>query len=314
MVRFFEKRDLLLVALIFISLIAISFSGVIFFDEVFVRRDISRYYQPLRTLSRQIFSSGAFPLWNPYLFCGVPLFASIQTCVLYPVSIIYYIGDFLYMFNIFILFHVFLAGVFMYCLMKDWGLSKMASLFSAFSFAFSGYMMGAINLTISLSSAAWFPPLLYFYRKKRPIFTALTLVMMLLAGDPAIVFISVAVLGCISFYFFIEALAEKRRPYTGHLGLFFFSASLFLFLSAFQTIPFLEFFSQSNRKALSWEMASLWSVPPADLVSLVIPFFNDINWAFGNYWGGQSWLDNYYMGLVALCLAFTGAFFDKSKK
>ncbi|MCX5715686.1 MAG: hypothetical protein NTV07_02270 [Candidatus Omnitrophica bacterium] len=192
----FKKWDVLLIAALFASLIVIAYSHVIFFDVMFIKRDIGRYYHPLRFLILRIFQSGGFPFWNPYLFCGVPLFASLQSCVLYPASLIYYLGNFSYMFNIFILFHLFLAGVFMYIFMKELGLSKAASFFSAFTFSFSGYMIGAINLTISLCAAAWFPLLLYFFKRKQPVFTAAVLLMMLLAGDPAIVYISVLVLFC----------------------------------------------------------------------------------------------------------------------
>lgn len=119
--------DILLVILIFVALIVIFYSHIIFLDEMFIKRDIGRYYYPLRKLTREIFESGKFPFWNPYLFCGIPLFATLQSCVLYPVSIIYYLGNFSHMFNVFILFHLFLTGLFMYLLMKEWGLSKLAS-------------------------------------------------------------------------------------------------------------------------------------------------------------------------------------------
>jgi hypothetical protein len=322
------KWDIFLVAIIFLSLICVFYSHVIFLNEMFIKRDIGRYYHPLRYLVRQIFESGEFPLWNPYLFCGLPLFATLQSCVLYPVSIICYLGEFSRMLNIFILFHLFLGGIFMYLLMREWKLSKLASFFAAFSFAFSGYMISAINLTISLTGTAWFPLLLYFYGKTQMhtdkgidahryrwvVFSALVLVMMLLAGDPAIVFMSIIILGCISFYFFLEDIVAKKRFSITPPKLFFITAALFLVLSVFQTLPFLEFLRLTDRKDMGWLVASGWSVPPTDLISLVIPFFNDINWYFGDYWQVQSWLDNYYMGIIPLFLCFVGAFFDKTKK
>ncbi|MCM8781908.1 MAG: YfhO family protein, partial [Candidatus Omnitrophica bacterium] len=300
------------------------YAHVIFFDEMFIKRDISRYYYPLRKLIRQQFESGIFPFWNPYLFCGIPLFATLQNCVLYPLSIIYYLGDFSEMFDFFILLHLFLAAFFMYLLMKELGLSKLASFLASFSFAFSGYMISAINLAISLSSAAWFPLVLYFYKKgltedsaqrlKWIVFSALALVMMFLAGDPAIVYISLLILFFISLYFFFEDAIEKKKFSSNHLKPFFITAVLFILLSLFQILPFLEFVVQTERKGMPWWVASGWSVPVTDLISLIIPFFNDINWYFGDYWQVQSWLDNYYMGLIPLCFCFIGIFFDKSKK
>lgn len=310
----FKKWDVVLVAIILISLICVIYAHVIFLDDIFVKRDIGRYYRPLRMLIRQQFEAGGFPFWNPYLFCGLPLFATLQSCALYPLSIIYYLGDFSRMFNVFILAHLFLAGLFMYLLMRDLRLSKLASFFAAFTFAFSGYMISAINLTISLCGAAWFPLLLYFYVKKKAVYSALVLLMMFLAGDPAITVISIIILGCISAYFFLEDLIEKRKFNIKSLSPLFITVILFLLLSAFQTLPFLEFLKLTDRKGMPWWVASGWSVPASDLISLVIPFFNDINWYFGDYWQVQTWLDNYYIGLIPLGLCLVGAFFDKSKK
>ena len=30
--------------------------------------------------------TGHFPFWNPHVFCGIPFFAQIQSCMLYPIA------------------------------------------------------------------------------------------------------------------------------------------------------------------------------------------------------------------------------------
>ena len=143
-------KDIFLLCLVLAGALVLSFQDVVFFDEVFIERDISRYYYPLRYFVTNSLRSGEIPFWNPYLFCGIPLFATLQSCVFYPLSAIYYIGEYYRMFGFFILSHFVLAGLFMYILMKDMGLSRLGSSFAAIVFAFSGYLASTINLTINI--------------------------------------------------------------------------------------------------------------------------------------------------------------------
>ncbi len=322
-----KRWDIVLTGLVFLFLVCAFYPHIVFFGEIFIKRDIGRYYLPLRLLTRRIFESGAFPFWNPYLFCGTPLFAGMQSCVLYPVSIICYLGTFSRMFSMFILFHIVLAGTFMYVLMREIRLSKGAAFLAAFTFAFSGYMISVINITISLSSVSWFPLTLFFYLKaikeassqmpgklRWSVLTAFALLMMFLAGEPAVTFICVVILGGISCCLFLESIFEKKGFSFNYFKPFILSVSLFLLLSAFHSLPFIEFFRATDSKAMPWWVASGWSIPPSDLISLCLPFFNDIKWYFGNYWQVQSWLDNYYLGIIPLCLCAIGAFCDKSRK
>jgi len=53
-----------------------------------------------------------------------------------------------------------------------------------------------------------------------------------------------------------------------------------------------------------WFEASLWSIPYSDLTSLIIPYFNDISTSYMDYWMRQSWLENYYVGITTIILAF----------
>jgi len=115
MIKFlYKNRDVILVALLFVALLCIVFREVIFTDYIFARRDIARLYLPVRELAVESMKSLQAPLWNPYIFCGAPLHASIHHAVFYPLTLIYYIGDFAKGFSYFIILHIFLCGVFMY--------------------------------------------------------------------------------------------------------------------------------------------------------------------------------------------------------
>ncbi|MFH1867730.1 MAG: YfhO family protein [Candidatus Omnitrophota bacterium] len=308
---FIRNIDVIIISAVLLALLIIIFKDAIFSDYMFMRRDIGRYYYPIRSFVADTFRAGEIPLWNPFLFCGTPLHASIQNSVFYPFSIIYYVmEDTAKGFGYFIILHLFLCGLFTYLFMKSIGASKEGSFLAAFCFTFSGYVISAINLTISLNSVTWFPlVMLLFFKaiKERSYryssFLAIALTLMFLAGDPSIVISTLAIIFLVSGYLFTERLI-KRKSADGFIVYNLLTTfSLFFLLGAFQSIPALEYYIRTARTSMNWQEASVWSVPFSDLISLVVPYFNDLSCYYQNYWDRQAWLDNYYVGITTIFLA-----------
>lgn len=305
-----KNREIIIVSLILAALLAIVFREVIFSDYVFTRRDVARYYYPLRKLAADTFRQGELPLWNPYLFCGTPLHAPIQNSIFYPLSLIYYLMDFAKGLSLFIILHIFLCGLFTYIFMRSSQVSRQGSFLAALTFTFSGYIMSAISLTISLNSVTWFPlAMLMFFkglksrRYRFSVFLGLVLTLMFLAGDPSIFAATFAIIFLASGYLFIERMI-KARILDGFLIFNLLSVSgIFFLLSAFQILPAIEYYTQTIRFDMSLNNASMWSVPYSDLLSLIIPYFNDTSWYYNNYMLRQSWLDNYYLGITTILIA-----------
>ena len=183
----------------------IFFSEILFENKIFIHRDLSRFFYPLREFSVNEFISGRLPLWNPYIHCGSPHLAELQTCVFYPLSVIYLLFSFPQSFNYFIIVHIFLSGLFTYILMRNWSYSRYASFFSAIVFMFSGYSISVINLPASLASVVWLPLVILFYeralkdnRVKNSIITGIFLTLMFLGGEPAILLGTVFILMLLS--------------------------------------------------------------------------------------------------------------------
>ena len=101
----------------------VFFSDVLFQNKIFIHRDLSRFFYPLREFSANEFLKFRIPLWDPYIHCGSPHLAELQTCVFYPLSAIYLLFPYPHAFNYFIIAHIFMAGLFMYMLMREWGYS-----------------------------------------------------------------------------------------------------------------------------------------------------------------------------------------------
>ncbi|NQT94996.1 MAG: hypothetical protein HQ572_00955, partial [Candidatus Omnitrophica bacterium] len=250
----YKNRDVIIVSLVLIALLCIVFKDIIFSDYVFVRRDIARIFYPTRNFVAQELQAGRIPLWNPYIFCGIPLLANIHSSVFYPLSVIYYFMDVAKGLSLFIIFHIFLSGLFMYLFMKSLNISKSGSFLAGFSFAFSGYIMATINLMSVLCSVAWFPLVMLLFIKgikeqktTFSIWLGIVLVLMFLAGGPTITMATLAIMFLSSSYLVVERFIKTKNIDRFILYNILISSGLFLLLTAFQILPAIEYYAGTTR-------------------------------------------------------------------
>jgi hypothetical protein len=88
---------------------------------------------------------GRLPLWNPYLFGGVPTIEAGSGDILYPASILHFVLPLTSALAWKLILHVYLAGVFMYLAARGFGASRLVALFAG-----SAYMLSA-----NLVSLVW---------------------------------------------------------------------------------------------------------------------------------------------------------------
>jgi hypothetical protein len=88
---------------------------------------------------------GRLPLWNPYLFGGVPTIEAGSGDILYPASILHFMLPLTSALAWKLILHVYLAGVFMYLAARAFGASRLVALFAG-----SAYMLSA-----NLVSLVW---------------------------------------------------------------------------------------------------------------------------------------------------------------
>ncbi len=287
------------------GLALIFFSDVVFQNKIFIHRDLSRFFYPLREFSANEFLKFRIPLWDPYINCGSPHLAELQTCVFYPLSAIYLLFSYPQAFNYFIIIHILLAGLFTYILMREWGYSCYASFLSASVFMFSGYIISVINLLASLASVTWLPLIILFYGRalkkdwvKNSIITGIFMTLMFLGGEPVILYVT----------FFMLALIRLRiKP-------IFLAITIFLGLASFQILPFIEFVKYSSRGMMDFNEASMWSLPVYALLDLFFPYLSESDYIYKNYWVRQSWLLVYYMGIAAIIFTLIALKFDSTKR
>src|SRR5512136_2053997 len=71
-------------ALLVVALTLLFFWKIIFTNLILVGIASFLYFYPYKAAVAEALRAGRFPLWNPYLFMGAPLFANMQTVVLSP--------------------------------------------------------------------------------------------------------------------------------------------------------------------------------------------------------------------------------------
>lgn len=279
----------------------------------FVRRDLARFYYPMWHFGVASLKSGTVPLWNPYINFGQPFLANLQTCAFYPLSIFFYLPDFTWGFNFYVVFHLALAAFFTSLWAREMQLSWISVVVAGLAYSLSGYMMSAINLTISLCSAVYFPLALLCFRRalrSRGFFwksiVGLCLFIQYLAGDPSILIGTVLVLTLFVIYRTLCASVVERKLVLDPLWALVQAGGVLVLLSAFQSLLFAELILNSERMQLSFNSKMIWSMQYNDLFALIVPFTSDLTMHIMGYWTRQSWLENCYTGVSVMVLAVLG--------
>ena len=233
------------------------------------------------------------PLWNPYIFAGLPFLAAGQHSALYPFSVLFYVLPIARAYGYFTVLQLFLAGLFAFIYARVIGLGRLGATVTAITYMFSAFMVVSVVFTMIIAAAAWLPLLLTMIEliiKKagenrgdasRPllyvIFGAIALGVQLLAGH---IEISYYVLLVMAFYATIRLwqLARVRKSSAGRAFFWLMiMVILGLALGAVQLIPLHELVSSSFRQdSASYQQVVGWAYPPRRLIAFVVPDF------FGN--------------------------------
>jgi hypothetical protein len=140
------------------ALILLFFRKIVFTNLILVGVDSFLYFYPYRAYVAQSLLDGRFPLWNPYLFLGAPLFANMQTAVLYPLHWPLLWLPVPQQVAVSIVLHVILAacGMLAYA-RRALRLSWLAALTAALVFALGGFLGAQAEHINQLNCIAWLP-------------------------------------------------------------------------------------------------------------------------------------------------------------
>lgn len=327
MTRLLDKKDELII-FIFLGLVILFFSQVLFTQATYIYRDFYHTYYPTLYFVSQCIKEGQFPFWNPYLYFGFPLFGSLQHGLLNPLSFLMYILPFDFGIKLFIVGHFCLAGIFMYLLMRDWGAGRFASLVAALTYTFNGFIL-TMDLLFFILAACWIPLIFLFYNRainsgkfKYIVLTSISLTFQFFGGEPTVFYATLITLGLFTLAkvvikfedWRIEKGKERRKKILKILLIFLLAGLITIGLVFIQLLPFLEAIDSSYRaKGIVYSQVLPFSAQPLDLLTLILPEKGGFV-EFIIPWGiGSTYFKRFYFGIIAFFLIIV-SLYSKSKR
>src|SRR5438045_6490598 len=109
---------------------------------------------PFRVAAAQIMRSGHLPLWNPYIFSGMPLLATAQVGILYPLNWSYLFFSPAAATNLMVISTYMVAGLGAYLYARRIGASVIGAAITGLAWQLSGAAIGQIShINIAQTSA-----------------------------------------------------------------------------------------------------------------------------------------------------------------
>ncbi|MFC1545160.1 hypothetical protein ACFL44_00540, partial [Gemmatimonadota bacterium] len=219
-------RDIAALFLIYL-LIILFFRALVFGGQVFLKSPDGIAAGIFGQWGWKTLTDGTFPLWNPYIFSGMPSFGSLQfNPNTYPIDWIRPVFTFLF-FGVSIsrlFIHHLLAGIFTYLLLRDMELSRPVALFGAVVFFFTPQeiVLGPVSHGGKLFAITYLPLLLLLTRRflNQPRLVMASLLAVAIAIQLLALHLQIAYYGLmmIGLYCIVDAVQHRReRNLNGHL-------------------------------------------------------------------------------------------------
>jgi hypothetical protein len=257
---------------------------------------------------------GRLPLWNPYLFGGVPTIEAGSGDILYPASVLHLLLPMPSALAWKLILHVYLAGVFMYLAARAFGVSRWVALFAGSTYLLSANLVslvwggqdGKMYVTALFPAALW---LLLTALDRRSWLRFLWL--------GAVAGLMVVAHPQLAYYAYIALLAYAlgslltRRQEGGALlatGLAggMLAALTAIGVAAITLFPMYRYLREDSPRAgpgRGFEYSASWSLHAEEALSLFIPDFSGTDAQAETYWGKNPFKHNSeYGGALVLVL------------
>lgn len=286
----FAAARWLAIAALLLGLSLWAFRATVFTNRVLGRGDALTYFTPYWAYRAEALRAGRLPLWNPYLFLGVPFLANPQAAVLYPLHwpLIWMRPERALVWSLVI--HTWLAGCFTYALGRRWRIGRWGALTAASIYMLGGHLAGHAGQINQVNVLAWFP--LAALLQDRMAFSqtrsarwqglaglAAVVALQLVAGHTQATYISCAGLGMLTLAGTLWDSLSRRCPWRQtlgalamRLGLLALAMMLAALVAAAQLLPTLELTRLSLRAGgLGYLEAIAFSLHPRWLLLAFLP-------------------------------------------
>lgn len=309
--------------------VVLALLTVLFFHEVslggltFVAPDATMPAGFVRIGEQMLWKDHVYPLWNPFVFLGMPSFASgAYNPLIYPpdwplalVQKVVPLPDLTWM-----LLYYFLGGFFLFLLAREWGAKAEGALLGAVTFAFVPNLVavGSHGHGSQLVDSAYLPLLVWLASRWLRRGSLSDLGWLALAGGFQFLRghlqVCVYTWMAVGLLAAVDVIAALRQPAqllprllrAAGVGA---AAALAFGLAGFYNLPLRDYAQYSIRGTgdaaggVGIPYATAWSMAPYELGALVVP--NAVGFGGATYWGAMPFTDypNAYVGVVAALLA-----------
>lgn len=307
-----DRRARLIVAVLLALLPLIYFYPAVLGQVTLAPGDGWTQIFGIRILVGRMLAAGQLPLWNPYIFAGMPLLASLQPGALYPPTWLFALLSPQAAMNLMVLttYHLALIGTYLYA--RRINITRAGAMLAGLAFSFGGFMIAHLGHTNRITAAAWLPWILLIVeelhcrvRWRWVALGALFIALQLFAGEPQMTCYTMMVAGAYGLFLLKLRLArEQRRRFLFALlalGVCGALLAMIQLLSAYELLRFGE------RARIEYDYFAQFSFPPRQIFALLAPYF------FGGallppyrvpYWGQWNLAELCgYVGMIPLLLA-----------
>jgi hypothetical protein len=267
---------------------------------------------PLRVAAAQMVWSGYLPLWNPYIFGGMPLLAAAQGGLLFPLNWFYLVFSPVVATDLMVISAYIVAGLGAYLYARRTGTSIPGAVATSLIWQWGGFLVGQISHINIVHTAAMLPWVLWAL--ERYVGTGGRARAALLAGLVAIQIFaghqqtSAYSLMLVAAYAIVMALAyrQTRKRYLSALAFI----SIGVLLAAVQIVPTFELLRNSVRVTATYDFFVSFSMPRRFVSTFLAPYVmgGGDGRLFRAPYIGQAFYTEYvaYAGVLAIMLALVG--------
>jgi len=264
---------------------------------------------PLRVAAAQIVWSGHLPLWNPYIFSGMPLLASAQGGLLFPLNWFYLVFSPVVATDLMVISAYMVAALGAYLYARRTGASVPGAVATSLIWQWGGFLVGQISHINIVHTAAMLPWVLWALERyassgsrTRAGVLAVLVALQVFAGHQQT---SAYSLMLVAAYAIVMALADRqtRNRYLSALAF----TLIGLLLAAVQIVPTFELLRNSPRVTATYDYFVSFSMPRRFVSSFLAPYVmgGGDGRLFRAPYIGQAFYTEYvaYAGMLAIMLA-----------
>ena len=285
----------------------------------------SKSFQPLMD---DALGRGIYPFWDPYIYGGMPLFASLTRApyvdalgtvvrgVIWLVKTVIPLTDFSMIFANYIL-----LGLCVYLLLRSKKIRPIVALYASIGLLFVPQVVAysAFGHTTKLGSVVFIPIVFLLVERlleKRNLLSfsllGLAFGLQLLRAHVQICFYTYLMVGLYFLYWLVYKIREKQKPrlFFQTIGLLAGALLMGILISSVLNFSVWEYSQYSIRGGgasggLDYGYATSWSFPVSEIATFFIPSFMGFGGA--TYWGPMTFTDfPLYFGLSTFLFALLG--------